>query len=735
MKLKKLLDSLTYEKQMFIKLMALVTIPMIIMGIVSSMIYVRGESARSKLQLESYSEQITREYENVFSSLKEYYIEVANEEDVRWLAQQEDPPYSMYSYLNRAQQSLQGNYFVEQYVESYEFINVSSGWVLDNYGMFDYQDLKNKEEAEQFLEDQKEVPLSAYWLKARDSEKYGNSNLRKQNTVDLSGFRLIIKKEFGSGELAWIMAIKINESKIRQLLPLNYENMGYSVSVLNHESVMAETNPELTRMWLEHAAVEKEGEVSDPEEQFQIGKQNKYIVNRTSGEISGLTYLVGFDNNQIRKIGLTFILASFVVIVVVALLIQIVRILTLAFANPLNKLEIYAKERDVQLKEFLLSNLIKGELNEDKIKDALEKSQITGHQSYRMLSMVCKGSDNEDISKKEIYTAMLETLPEEIRNRIFITPLYYTDKLIFIAGGEDDVDAENQTAVIYKEVKDFISERFSYHVACGISQTFHRLTDTHLAYNECNEALHDQMNAKETEGSSLVLFDDYSMMKRENNVYDIIMEGELIQAVVSCNEEESARLLETMIERLDSKRVIGVERNFYLTRLLTVIIGTTVSHGLLLEDVFADSQYNMFYRIPMLYDTKKLKTAMTDQVIKPIIASFRSLVDADGMGIFQQVQKLVRESRGNITLSECAQELNYHPNYLGKVLKKEKDITFTDMVNEEKLMQAKYMLLTTQMSVAEISEMLQYNNVQNFIRFFKKHIGVTPAAFRKEHGQ
>ena len=65
--------------------------------------------------------------------------------------------------------------------------------------------------------------------------------------------------------------------------------------------------------------------------------------------------------------------------------------------------------------------------------------------------------------------------------------------------------------------------------------------------------------------------------------------------------------------------------------------------------------------------------------------------------------------------------------------KERKNITFTDMVNEEKLMQAKYMLLTTEMSVAEISEILMYNNVQNFIRFFKKHIGVTPAAFRKEH--
>ena len=67
------------------------------------------------------------------------------------------------------------------------------------------------------------------------------------------------------------------------------------------------------------------------------------------------------------------------------------------------------------------------------------------------------------------------------------------------------------------------------------------------------------------------------------------------------------------------------------------------------------------------------------------------------------------------------------------MLKQDKGITFTEMIAQEKLVQAKYMLLTTEYSIAEISEKLQYTNVQNFIRFFKKHVEVTPAAFRKEH--
>ena len=43
------------------------------------------------------------------------------------------------------------------------------------------------------------------------------------------------------------------------------------------------------------------------------------------------------------------------------------------------------------------------------------------------------------------------------------------------------------------------------------------------------------------------------------------------------------------------------------------------------------------------------------------------------------------------------------------------------------------MLLTSDLSVAEISEKLQHNNVQNFIRFFKNHEEITPSAFRKKH--
>lgn len=99
----------------------------------------------------------------------------------------------------------------------------------------------------------------------------------------------------------------------------------------------------------------------------------------------------------------------------------------------------------------------------------------------------------------------------------------------------------------------------------------------------------------------------------------------------------------------------------------------------------------------------------------------------------EQVLQLVKEAGGDITLAECAEQLNYHPSYIWRVLKTEKNMTFTDFVAIEKLELAKDMLLQTTLSVAEIAQKLHYTNTQNFIRFFNKHEGITPGKYRQEH--
>nr|WP_288825031.1 AraC family transcriptional regulator [uncultured Clostridium sp.] len=725
MRIKKIISSLTYEKQIFVKLLGLVTIPLIVMGIISCNIYIKGETSKKQMALNSYSDEVSREYENILSALKEYYIEAVSKDDIHWLERQEEPPFSKYSNLKQAQRILEGNYFMRRYIADYEFINVKYGWVFNNYGMFSFDKMKNREETEHFLKEQENMLLSVYWLNRSGALSPMNGSMRLTDTVDSSGLRLVIKKEQGIGGLSWLLTIKIDKNQLNEMAK-SYKMMGYDVSMIGSGEVLLETNPTMTNVYRNSG-----GEGSGV---YKSENGDKYHINVRTEEISGLKYLVGYNTANVKKDAFVFIFASFAVLAGFALILFFIQLTAAAFAKPLRRLEKYVDDQDRQIKKLLVSNLIEGELNEKNIEEALKKSEIMPLFAYRMIAMICKSVPYEEEKIKEKYTAILSALPKALENDIFIAPVYYRDKLIFITGAQNDMDVDAKTAVLYKGLKDYIAESYGLVIASGISQPFHRLHHVRRAYSECAEALYNKSNKADMNNSTLVLFDDYLMKSQVGNVYDMIMENELIQSITSGKEEEAACLLNVIIDRMEIKNVVGIERNFYLTRLLTAMLNIPSSANISLSDVFDSEQYNILNSITQIYDKKKVISAVNDQIIKPIIARLiKKGQEGEESEIVRHAVALIKDSKGNLSLNDCAEKLSYHPNYLSKVIKRELGITFTDMAMEEKLKQAKYMLLTTEYSVAEISEKLTYNNVQNFIRFFKNNVGFTPAAFRREH--
>jgi len=56
--------------------------------------------------------------------------------------------------------------------------------------------------------------------------------------------------------------------------------------------------------------------------------------------------------------------------------------------------------------------------------------------------------------------------------------------------------------------------------------------------------------------------------------------------------------------------------------------------------------------------------------------------------------------------------------------------TCSDLINEYIILESKRYLLATSNQVSQIAFHLGYDDVSYFIRFFKKHTGHTPEAFR-----
>ncbi len=97
-----------------------------------------------------------------------------------------------------------------------------------------------------------------------------------------------------------------------------------------------------------------------------------------------------------------------------------------------------------------------------------------------------------------------------------------------------------------------------------------------------------------------------------------------------------------------------------------------------------------------------------------------------------QIRSLIRENPfNNWKIQDFADRIMLSPAYFQTLYKKAFGITCMADVIQSKISTAKEYLIATDMTVAEIAEVLGYSQVYHFIRQFRKNTGVTPGAFRK----
>ncbi|CAM3534418.1 response regulator transcription factor [Marinicrinis lubricantis] len=83
-----------------------------------------------------------------------------------------------------------------------------------------------------------------------------------------------------------------------------------------------------------------------------------------------------------------------------------------------------------------------------------------------------------------------------------------------------------------------------------------------------------------------------------------------------------------------------------------------------------------------------------------------------------------------IGLEDIAEHLHLNPSYFSRLFKKETGETFIEYVTRMKMERAKELLDQTARSVAQICELLGYENQSYFIKLFKSFAGMTPLDYR-----
>lgn len=83
-------------------------------------------------------------------------------------------------------------------------------------------------------------------------------------------------------------------------------------------------------------------------------------------------------------------------------------------------------------------------------------------------------------------------------------------------------------------------------------------------------------------------------------------------------------------------------------------------------------------------------------------------------------------------VSSYSEMLNVSADHLNRAIKYCSDKTAHEHINEMLIMEAKYYLLYTSLTISEIAYKLEFSDPSHFSRFFKKYSNKTPAEFRFE---
>ncbi|TCK98729.1 AraC-like DNA-binding protein [Natranaerovirga hydrolytica] len=95
------------------------------------------------------------------------------------------------------------------------------------------------------------------------------------------------------------------------------------------------------------------------------------------------------------------------------------------------------------------------------------------------------------------------------------------------------------------------------------------------------------------------------------------------------------------------------------------------------------------------------------------------------------ILKYMSDNYTTATLSSTAEYFNYNPAYFSTIFQKYAYCSFTQKMLEFKLEHARRLLITTNLTVQEISANIGFKEKSYFYRCFKKNYGVTPGQFRR----
>ena len=755
-----------YEMRIFLYQFVLTFFPLVLLSAFATYIYVSKSHEKLEISTEAAASQLQGNLDELLVQLQGYYVGAASDDRVKWFVENE-ARYSDYSKLIGVSDVLNGNSVFSEYVSGFTIVNFRTGWVYSSRGMYPYDKLINKSDVEALYKTNRSFFNPYYWNFNPDG--YGQSMVPREY-ADHEGLCFIMRlPTIGLNSDAMII-IKIDYNGLIAKVSNNLSKFDGAI-VMDDGNVIYSTNDELARKFTS---------MSGSTVRLSDGKT--YTVVKKYSKVLGMSYYIAGDISSawgdVDSIwGGTLIIIILAAAMFVAVLwssrklYQPVAALAgkvgslaghidaentirmgesvpaqerqPAAAHRRNELENIARQVNILVsnkeqaeelsqahKEKLLvmttRALIKGELSGEELKRNMEQLDFSAKRFYMAAVGIVRNRNTYEPVDDALVKELIGRFTGDINELFYLPVVFHSSVLVFTAASDGEVMLNMKMERLYNSINLYLAkENPDLQLVMGVSSIKETLGVLRSAYKEARKAVEPKLKGKE--GLAFYSPEDGSRTSHYN--YDTVLEKKIKEAVEKCDMESATRYMDEFVDDMFNHGV-GNDNYVYVYRMIMTVLMIPSELGAVSGQSINDS--DIFSKASQIYDSGRLKKYLRADVLEPIILSIDEAQGSRSGEIMERIKQVVCEKDGDITLSECAEMLDYHPNYLWKIIKNEAGMTFTEYIAQYKTERAKELLTTTDMSVAAIAEKLKYTNAQNFIRFFSKMTDMTPGKYRQE---
>jgi YesN/AraC family two-component response regulator len=763
--------NINYKYRIFCSIVLITLIPIIFLGFYSYRTYVTELSDKIQSSSSASVNQVKNRVDTLLFNIRKNYIEAVEEEEIKWLLEDEIW-YSDYTKLVKAGKTLWGPTYYTEYIEGYTFINFSTEWVLSNRGMYKYEMVKNKEEVEEVFHLMDDTLSRNYWITRLTT----STETLATETVNLRNISLVLNLPLIQKNPNGMLVVNLNMNKLKNVL--KEDLAGADITVIDKEgSLIYSTNLEFARNYM------KENESREIEKQpinntmLKSEEGTEYSIAVKESDAMDWYYIVSYDWGSVNHGGeailsITFLLFGLMIVILVlswvftnklySPVFQLAKYVTGLSPNKENdtthnEFDLIAKRIDnlvdnntvlenlvisqqPQLMELFQLHLICGDIKEEQIHSYMEKLNLSIGKYYMVMSINLKSQSSEEAYDEAGQDALridtIDNMPDKITGYFIMPPVCNARTITCAITAEDKKELDEKVMNCFSELDIFVMEKYNLHISMGISAAYEDIKEFRYAYQESIEALKGNEIFNRTKDyevhNDLMFYSDFTT-EESGFTYDRMLEREIKEAVDTGEKEKAFELVDVFLNSLITNNVRNNEMSLSLQRCMIAIILVAIDAGLRVNKIFDNDLSSILLRFNQIYDMDKISCFLKHEVIVPIIANLEEFRTSKSSEIMKDIQELIESTKGDVTLTECAEKLNYHPTYIWKVMKVEKNTTFSNYVSEYRLEEAKKLLVQTNMTVSEIASKLRYTNSQNFIRFFSKLEGKTPGKYRQEY--